>query len=151
MTILAAATVLAAVLSTIITALWTQSHWSADSKRITSGVVAAVLGIAVAIASNQIVGVPDTWGAVVARWLLILGGVAAGAQAFFAQFKGILSKFEDLTTLFPSTTDDADAGSAPVLTDDTPADTESDAVAEDTSGVPPNGDADAEIVGSDVS
>ena len=109
MTITAAAAVIAALLSTLLTALASQAHWDATTKRIVSGVFALVLGTAVAIASNQIAGVPDGWASAVARWLVVVGGVAAGAQAFFAQFKGILSAIEGATTITPALTDEDDA------------------------------------------
>jgi len=102
MTIVAAAALIAAVLSTIITALWNQTHWPAETKRVVSGVVALILGIAVAIGSNQIVGIPADWVDGTARYLLILGGVAATAQALFSQFKDILGKLESATTLAPA-------------------------------------------------
>lgn len=103
-----AATAIAAVLSTIITALWAQTHWSAQAKRATSGVVAIILGTAIAIATNQIAGVPEEWSAAVTRWLVIVGTIAVGAQGLYLQFKGVLSKLEDATTTAPADTAPAD-------------------------------------------
>jgi len=129
MTITAAATLIAAVLSTIITALWNQTHWPAETKRIVSGIVALVLGIAVALASNQIIGIPPDWVAGIARYLLILGGVAATAQALLSQFRGILGKLESATTSTP-----ADDGTRYTDDETEPASTEG------TAGLPPSDD-----------
>jgi hypothetical protein len=117
MTITASAAVIAALFSTILTAIANQAHWDASRKRLVAGGFAILLGTAVAIASNQFgEAVPQTWADGAAKWIVIVGGVAAAAQAFFSQFKGILSAIEDATTLTPANTDAAtDAG--PVVAD----------------------------------
>jgi len=137
MTITLAAAAIAALFSTLITALWNQTHWSATAKRTTSGVVALVLGIAVALASNQIIGIPPDWIQFTARWILILGGVAVGAQGFYLQFQGFFKKITDATSLTPATTDNAEVTGA-VISSEQPADTAAETVAEDTSGTPPD-------------
>lgn len=103
MTITAAAALIAALLSTIITAIAVQAHWTPTRKRVVSGVVSLILAAAVALASDQLgEWVPRDWVAWAAKWLIIAGGVAAWAQGMYAQFKGILSKLEDATTIPPA-------------------------------------------------
>ncbi len=100
MTITAAAALVAALLSTIITAIAVQAHWTPTQKRVASGVVSLLLAGMVALASDQLgEWVPRDWVAWAAKWLIIAGGVAAWAQGLYAQFKGILSKLEDATTI----------------------------------------------------
>lgn len=132
MTVTAAAAAIAAVFSTILTALWSQSHWSARAKRITSTVFDVILGTAVLIATNQIgVDVPEEWSAFLAKWIVSIGIVAFGAQALYLKFKGLLSKLEDATTLTPANTDAA-ADTGTVVAYEPPADTSPDDVTEDT-------------------
>ena len=142
MTITLAAAAIAAIFSTILTALWNQSHWSAQAKRITSTVFDVLLASAVLIATNALgVDLPPNLVAGVAKYVLIIGTVAAGAQTLFLKFKGALSTLEDATSLTPSTTDNAEVTGA-VIASELPADTAAEQTAEDTSGTPPS---DAEI------
>ncbi len=107
MTITAAAALVAALLSTIITALAVQAHWTPTQKRVVSGVVSLALAAMVALASDQLgEWVPRDWVAGAAKWLIIAGGIAAWAQGLYAQFKGILSKLEDVTSFPPPAGDE---------------------------------------------
>lgn len=100
MNVTAAVAVLAALLSTIITAIANQAHWPPERKRLVSGVVALVLGGLASIASNQLGDwVPASWSAAVGQWLILAGGVAFLAQGAFAQFKDTLTQLENATTI----------------------------------------------------
>lgn len=100
MNVTAAVAVLAALLSTIITAIANQAHWAPERKRLVSGVVALILGGLASIASNQVGDwVPASWSAAVGQWLIMAGGVAILAQGAFAQFKDTLTQLENATTI----------------------------------------------------
>lgn len=139
MTITLAAAAIAAIFSTILTAVWNQSHWSASAKRITSTIFDVLLATAVLISTNALgVDLPPTLVAGVAKYVLIFGTVAAGAQTLYLKFKGSLSALEDATNLHPASVDGAEAPASEVTYSEQPADTAAETIAEDESGTPPD-------------
>lgn len=125
MDITAAVTVLAALLSTFISALAIQAHWTAGQKRIASGIVALVLGALATIATNQVDGVPADWVSQIGKWLIVAATVASLAQGAYSQFKGLLDSLSQATTITPA----AD-------TEDVAADDGQDGTTEGTAGLP---------------
>lgn len=107
MELTAAITVIAAALTTVLTALWARPDMPASRKRLISGSIAVTLGAVVAVATGQIPEVPADVVYWLGRALVIIAIVIAGAQALYAQFKGSLTRLEQATSLEPgSSTDD---------------------------------------------
>lgn len=115
MELTAAIAVIAALLTTVLTALWARPDMPANHKRLISGSIATVLGAIVAIATGQIPEVPADVAYWLGRILVICAIVIAGAQTLYAQFKGSLTKLEEGTSPNP---DDGPVEHVHLLDDD---------------------------------
>lgn len=103
MTATAALAVIAAALVSILgTSVIVRPSWSANRKRATALVLALVLGVAAALISGQIAGVPASVTHLVQQAVISAAAVVAAAQGFHRQLAGALGVLEKATS--PTTT-----------------------------------------------
>lgn len=98
MTLAAAIALIAAALAPFITAIFVHPDLSPTKKRLIAGAIAVVLGIIVAIATGQIVGVPQTWIDNISWGLISIGIVVSISQGFYKAWKGTVDKLAAKTS-----------------------------------------------------
>lgn len=103
MTATAALAVIAAALVSVLgTSVIVRPSWSANRKRAVALILALVLGVAAALISGQIAGVPASVTHVVQQAIISAAAVVAAAQGFHRQLAGALGVLEKATS--PTTT-----------------------------------------------
>ena len=83
----------------LLAAFANQPTWTASRKRLTAGILAAILGTIYAIATGKIPLVPDVFAQSVAAIVVVVATVYAFSQAIYQGFKGSLSWLEKKTAI----------------------------------------------------
>lgn len=98
MTLAAAIALIAAALAPFITAIFTHPNLSPTKKRLIAGGIAVVLGLLVAVATGQIVGVPQNIIDQLSWVLISIGVVVSISQGFYKAWKGTVDKLAAKTS-----------------------------------------------------
>lgn len=141
----ALAVIAAALVSILGTSVIVRPSWSANRKRAVALILALVLGVAAALISGQIAGVPASVTHLVQQAIISAAAVVAAAQGFHRQLAGalgVLEKATSPTTTVVTVTPDSTDPSEIVLDDEIPDETVTDAAADYT----PEHAADASVV-----
>ncbi len=83
----------------LLTAFANQPSWSASRKRLTAGILAAILGTLYAIGTGKVPLIPDQAVQAAVAVVIVIATVYAFSQAIYMGFKGSLTWLENKTAI----------------------------------------------------
>lgn len=89
----------------VLTAVVNQAAWTAQAKKITTIIVAGLVGAVYAVAAGLITEVPQEWSQVITVWLVNAAIILVCGQGVYTFVKNPLAKLEAATSITPAPAD----------------------------------------------